>query len=128
MLWRRVCGLMSVLARCGSLVLAWYLLMIQAMPPRLSLVWCWLKNTGWSSWPGVFGEEAGQERCRVVHQGDVAGLAAFAGQGGHGGGFESDVADGEVCEFLDSGCGVVAGGEQGRVAAALAGGPVGRGE
>jgi hypothetical protein len=58
----------------------------------------------------------------------VAGLAAFAGHGDQGGGFEADVADGEVGEFLDSCCGVVEGGEQGRVAAAVPGGPVGLGE
>ena len=99
--------------------------MIQAIPPRLSLVRCWLKNTGWSSWPGcveaVFGQVGGQERSRVAGERDVAGLAAFAGQGGHRGGFEADVADGEVGEFLDPGGGVVEGGEQGRVAAAAAG-------
>jgi hypothetical protein len=38
--------------------------------------------------------------------------------------FEADVADGEVGEFLDPGGGVVEGGEQGRVAATPAGGPV----
>ena len=59
---------------------------------------------------------------------DVAGFAAFAGQRDHGRVFEADVADGEVGEFLDPGGGVVEGGEQGRVAAALAGGPVGQGE
>jgi len=52
LLWRRVCGLMSASTSCGSFVLAWYLRMIHAMPPRLSLAACWLKNTGWSSWPG----------------------------------------------------------------------------
>jgi len=41
---------------------------------------------------------------------------------------QADVADGEVGEFLDSRCGVVEGGEQGRVAAAVPGGPVGLGE
>jgi hypothetical protein len=58
----------------------------------------------------------------------VAGLAAFAGQGGQGGVLQADVADGEVGEFLDPGGGVVEGGEQGRVAAAGPGGPVGLGE
>ena len=37
-------------------------------------------------------------------------------------------ADGEVGEFLDPGSGVVEGGEQGRVPAALPGGPVGLSE
>src|ERR1039457_240993 len=41
---------------------------------------------------------------------------------------EADVADGEVSEFLDPGPGVIERGEQGRVAPALAGGPVGLGE
>ena len=76
----------------------------------------------------VFGQVGGQQRRRVVVERDVAGLAALAGQGGHGGGFQADVADGEVGEFLDPGGGVVEGGEQGRVAAAVAGGPVGLGE
>ena len=76
----------------------------------------------------VFGQVGGQHRRRVGHQRDVAGLAALPGQGGHGGVFQADVADGEVGEFLNPGGGVVEGGEQGRVAAARAGGPVGLGE
>jgi len=76
----------------------------------------------------MFGQVGGEDRCRVVHQGDVAGLAALPGQGGHGRRLQADVADGEVGEFLDSGGGVVEGGEQGRVASAPAGGPVGLGE
>jgi hypothetical protein len=58
----------------------------------------------------------------------MAGLAALAGQRGHRRILEADVADGEVGEFLDPGPGVVKRGEQGRVAPALAGGPVGLGE
>jgi hypothetical protein len=56
------------------------------------------------------------------------GLVALAGNGGQGGWLQAEVADGEVGEFLDPGCGVVEGGEQGRVAAAVPGGPVGLGE
>src|SRR5262249_41973399 len=66
----------------------------------------------------VFGQVGVKERGRVVGEGDVAGLAAFAGQDGQGRGLQADVAYGEVGEFLDPGCGVVEGGEQGRVAAA----------
>jgi hypothetical protein len=76
----------------------------------------------------VFGEVGVQERRRVGGERDVAGLAALAGHGDQGRRFEADVADGEVGEFLDSCCGVVEGGEQGRVAAAVPGGPVGLGE
>src|SRR5262249_59109277 len=47
---------------------------------------------------------------------------------GQSGWLQADVAHGEIGEFLDSGCGVVEGGQQGRVAAALPGGPVGRRE
>ena len=45
LLWRSTCGLSSALASTGSPVMAWYLRMIQAIPPRLSLLPCWLTNT-----------------------------------------------------------------------------------
>ena len=99
------------------------------MPPRLSLAPVLVEEHRVVVVAGpveaVFGQVGVQERDRVAVEGDVAGLAALAGQGGHGGAFEADVADGEVGEFLDPGGGVVEGGEQGRVAAALPGGPVG---
>ena len=44
-----MCGLSSAWASAGSPVLAWYLRMIQAIPPRLSLLPCWLTNSEWSS-------------------------------------------------------------------------------
>ena len=72
----------------------------------------------------MFSEVGGQERCGVVAKGYVAGLAAFAGQGNEGRGFEADIADGEVGELLGPRRGVVEGGEQGRVAAASPGGPL----
>src|ERR1017187_3982522 len=75
----------------------------------------------------VFGQVCVQQCSRVVAKGDVAGLVAFAGQGRQGRGFKPDIADGEVGELLDPGRGVVQGGEQGRVAAAPPGGPVGLG-
>jgi hypothetical protein len=91
-----------------------------------------LKNTGWWSWPGpvqaVLGQVDLQERGCVVGEGDVAGLAAFAGQGDQGRRLQAEVTDGEVGEFLDPGCGVVEDGEQGRVAAAVPGAPVRSGE
>lgn len=46
-------GLMAGTARVTTVVWAWYLRMIQAMPPRLSLVPCWLSIAGWLSWPGA---------------------------------------------------------------------------
>ncbi len=58
----------------------------------------------------------------------MAGLAAFASQDGQSGWLQADIAYGEVGEFLNSGRGVVEGGQQGRVAAAVPGGSVGRGE
>ena len=76
----------------------------------------------------MFGQVGVEQCCSVVAKGDVAGLVAFAGQGGDGRGFKPDIADGEVGELLDPGRGVVEGGEQGRVAAAPPGGPVGLGE
>src|SRR5680860_772057 len=43
-LWRSVCGLRWALVSAGSAARAWYLRRIQAIPPRLSLARCWLKN------------------------------------------------------------------------------------
>ncbi len=74
------------------------------------------------------GEVGGQQRGRVGVDRDVPGLAAFAGQRDDRGVLETDVADCQIGEFLDSGGGVVEGGEQGRVTPALAGGAVGQGE
>ena len=48
----------------------------------------------------VFGQVGVEQSCGVVAEGDVAALAAFAGQGCHGRRFELDIADGEVGEFL----------------------------
>jgi hypothetical protein len=61
----------------------------------------------------------------LVSIGTVPGLAAFAGQSDDRGVLQTDVANGEVGEFLDAGGGVVEGGQQGCVTSALAGGPVG---
>jgi hypothetical protein len=55
------------------------------------------------------GEVVSQHCRRVGVERDVTGLAALAGQGGHGGVVQADVADGEVGEFLDPGRGVVEG-------------------
>ena len=79
----------------------------------------------WSRGRGAAGEIGVQECHRVAGEGDVAGLAALAGQRDQCGWFQAEVADGEVGEFLDPGRGVVEGGEQRAVAAACPGGPVG---
>ena len=132
MLWRRVCGLTSASASCGSLGPGLVLAddPCDAAAAELGSVLVEEHRVVVVAGPvqAVFGQVGGQHRRRVAHQGDVAGLAALPGQGGHGGVLQADVADGEVGEFLDPGGGVVERGEQGRVAAALAGGPVGLGE
>ena len=74
------------------------------------------------------GEVGGQQRRRVGVDRDVPGLAAFAGQSDDRGVLQTDVANGEVGDLLDSGGGVVERGQQGRVTPALAGGAVGQGE
>jgi len=76
----------------------------------------------------LFFQVGGQQGDSAAVQGDVAGLAALAGQRRQGRVLEADVADGQVGDFLDPGAGVVERGEQGRVAPALPGGPVGPGE
>src|SRR5260370_31162113 len=73
----------------------------------------------------VFGQVDVQQCCRVVAEGDMTGLVAFAGQGGHGRGFKPDVPGGEVGELLDPGRGVIEGREQCCVAPSPLGGPVG---
>ena len=75
-----------------------------------------------------FGEVGVQQRCRVGAERDVTGLASFAGQGGHRGVIQAKVTHGQIGEFLNPGRGVVEAGQQGRVASAGAGGPVGQGE
>ena len=74
------------------------------------------------------GEVGGEQRRRVRVDRDVPGFAAFAGQGDDRGVLEADVPDCQVGDLLDAGGGVVEGGQQGRVAPALAGGAVGQGE
>src|SRR5258708_6629808 len=76
----------------------------------------------------VLGEVGAQQRGGAGAERDVAGLAAFAGQHGQWRGFEPDVAYGQAGELGDPGRGFVEGGQQGRVAAAAPGGPVGCGE
>jgi hypothetical protein len=49
----------------------------------------------------VFCQVGRQQRDGVAGQGDVAGLAALAGQRGDSRVLETDVADGEVGEFPD---------------------------
>jgi len=104
---------------CGSFVLAWYFRMIHAMAAAAEFGPVLVEEHRVVVVAGLvqvmFGQVGGQDRCSVVHQGDVAGLAALPGQGGHGGALEADVPDGEVGEFLDPGGCVVERGEQGRV-------------
>ena len=77
----------------------------------------------------VFGEVGVQESLTVLPvRGTWRVLRPLPVRAASAGRCEADVADGEVGEFLDPGAGVVEGGEQGRVAAALPGGPVGLGE
>ena len=76
----------------------------------------------------LFFHVGGQQGDSAAVQGDVAGLAALAGQRRQGRVLQADVADGQAGEFGDPGPGVVERGEQGRVAPALPGGPVGPGE
>jgi len=94
---------------CGSFVLAWYFRMIHAMAAAAEFGPVLVEEHRVVVVAGLvqvmFGQVGGQDRCRVVHQGDVAGFAAFPGQGGDGGALEADVADGEVGEFLDPGGG-----------------------
>jgi hypothetical protein len=132
LLWRSTCGLRSALASAGSPVLG----LVFADDPgdaaaaefgavlvgeqRVVVVGGLVE--------AVLGEVGAQQRCRVVAERDMAGLAAFAGQDGQGRGLQADVAHGEVGEFLHPGGGVVEDGEQGRVPAASPGGPVGLGE
>ena len=74
------------------------------------------------------GEVGSQQRRRVRVDRDVPRFAAFAGQGDHRGVLETDVPDSQIGDLLDSGGGVVEGGQQGRVTPALPGGAVGQGE
>ena len=74
------------------------------------------------------GEVGGQQRRRVRVDRDVPGFAALARQRHDRGVLETDVADSQIGELLDSGGGVVEGGQQGRVTPALAGATVRQGE
>src|SRR5260370_38000241 len=81
-----MCGC-QVPAGAGPPAWAWYLAVIHAIPPRLSLVPCWLKNSGWSSRPGlsraVLGEVGAQQRGGAGAERDLAGVSGPVGQRGH---------------------------------------------
>jgi len=74
------------------------------------------------------GEVGAQQRRGVRVDRNVPGFVAFAGQRDHCGVLETEVPDCQIGGLLDSGSGVIEGGQQCRVTSALTGGAVGQGE